>query len=199
VLFIKIFGDVMIELLHQQGNKFKQLFLIQFHTFFINSNILRFTKDQIDGICKDIRYPNEFFLDLIFDEDQSSNISAYEEDISKWKNVLSDFLMKSFKSKPIDNTPSTNKEGENINEDGKKILEKMYKESDHTNKDLSSSSSEKSSEKDDDMHLLKSTTMDKAKDILEKFSKKDNTKDEDEEDDDEDLENYLKNLENKKK
>jgi len=198
-VLIEIFGDTMIELLHQQGNKFKQLFLIQFHTFFINSNILRFTKDQIDGICKDIRYPNEFFLDLIFDEDQSSNISAYEEDISKWKNVLSDFLMKSFKSKPIDNTPSTNKEGENINEDGKKILEKMYKESDHTNKDLSSSSSEKSSEKDDDMHLLKSTTMDKAKDILEKFSKKDNTKDEDEEDDDEDLENYLKNLENKKK
>ncbi len=189
----------MIELLHQQGNKFKQLFLIQFHTFFINSNIMRFTKDQIDGICKDIRYPNEFFLDLIFDEDQSSNISAYEEDISKWKNVLSDFLMKSFKSKPIDNTPYVGKEGENIKEDGKKILKKIYKESEHTNKDLSSSSSEKSSDKDDDMHLLKSTTIDKAKDILDKYSKKDNTKEEDEEDDDEDLENYLKNLENKKK
>ena len=189
----------MIELLHQQGNKFKQLFIIQFHTFFINSNILRFTKDQIDGICKDIRYPNEFFLDLIFDEDQSSNISAYEEDISKWKNVLSDFLIKSFKTKPIDNSPLVNRE-ESYKKVNEKILEKIYSEKEETIKDITSSmSSEKNSDKDDDMHLLKSNTMDKAKDILEKYSKKDNTKEEDEDDDDEDIENYLKNLENQKK
>lgn len=200
-VLIKIFGDTLIELLHQQGGKFKQLFVVQFHTFFINSNIMRFTKDQIDGICKDIRYPHEFFLDLIFDEDQSSNISAYEEDISKWKNVLSDFLMKSFKAKPIDNTPiSNNIEKEKKKDDEKKILEKLYTDSDNSSKEANLSNSDKS-EKDDDLHLLKSNTIDKANDILEKFSKKGNTNEEedDEDDDDEDLENYLKNLENQKK
>ena len=197
----------MIELLHQQGNKFKQLFLIQFHTFFLNSNVMRFTKDQIDGICKDIRYPNEFFLDLIFDEDQSSNISIYEEDVSKWKNVLSDFLMKSFKSKTLVNTNnvvinSNLKKKENE----KKLLDSVYKENDAINKenlDSNSNSSNEKNEKEDDFNLLKSNTMDKAKNVLEKFSKdkKKNEKDEEEDEDeeDEDIEKYLKNLENKKK
>ena len=91
---------------------------------------MRFTKDQIDGICKDIRYPNDFFLDLIFDEDQSSNVSAYEEDVSKWKNVLSDFLMKSFKSNKHfdDNTNNNIKNSEmNKRENEKKLLENLLK------------------------------------------------------------------------
>ena len=186
----------MIELLHQQGSKFKQLFIIQFHTFFINSNIMRFTKDQIDGICKDIRYPNEFFLDLIFDEDQSSNISAYEEDVSKWKNVLSDFLMKSFKSKQVDDNIEISKK-----EKEKKLLENIYKETDPSQKDLSELNSSEKSEKEDDLALLMSNTMDKAKNILEKYSKNKNSQEENEEneEDDQDIENYLKNLENKKK
>lgn len=166
---------------------------------------MRFTKDQIDGICKDIRYPNDFFLDLIFDEDQSSNVSAYEEDVSKWKNVLSDFLMKSFKSNKHfdDNTNNNIKNSEmNKRENEKKLLENLYKENESPHKDIieSNSSSDKI-EKEDDLALLMSNTMDKAKNILEKYSKNNNSQEEKEEDeeDDEDIENYLKNLENKKK
>jgi hypothetical protein len=78
----------------------------------------------------------------------------------------------------------------------------LYTENDVNNsgssKEINSSNSEKS-DKEDDLHLLKSNTIDKAKNILEKFSKNNSKEDEDEDEEDEDIENYLKNLENQKK
>ena len=104
-----LFGDTVLEVLHHQGNKFRQLFLIQFHTFFIHESGIRFTRDQIDGICKDIRYPNEFFIDLLFDDNQNKDIPMYEDDVARWKNIISDFIIRSYR---YTSNKSENKESE---------------------------------------------------------------------------------------
>ena len=88
-------------MLHYQGEKFKQLFIIQFNTLFTKGNSLRFTKDQIDGVCKDLRYPAEFFLDIIFDNDKNIQSNNFEEDVIKWKNIISDFIVKGYKNNVI--------------------------------------------------------------------------------------------------
>jgi hypothetical protein len=160
----------MIEVLHQlKDGKFKQLFVIQFNTFFVGDNMLRFTKDKIDGVCKDIRYPDEFFIDLIFDEELNKSISMYESDVSKWKSIISDFVLKSFKT--------TEKE--------EKIAEQIPEKSDI--KAIASSSSEI----EEDI-TAKPNTINKAEEILQKFSA-----DKEDEENEDDMEDYLKSLENK--
>jgi len=201
-------------------NKFKQLFVIQFHTFFITDNGVRFTKDKIDGISKDIRYPNEFFIDLIFDENKSQSINTFHEDVSKWKNIISDFILKGYKNVKSDNkeiinvlskeNQSTNQVFRNVNDE--KINNKETYVLD--NKEILSSKSVSSEdfhdyhdvEKEGDLGDIRSkpNTINKAQELLQKFSmsadsktsKKDHNEDEE---DDEDIENYLKNLENKTK
>lgn len=195
-----IFGDLIIEILHysERDNKFKQLFVIQFHSFFVSGNSMRFTKDQIDGICKDIRYPSEFFIDLIFDEDKATNISTYEEDVAKWKNIISDFIMKSYRS-------TSNNSNINIttNDVTTTQIVSDYKEDTKKGKVAEINEHIDNDDKEEDMHN-KPNTFNKAQEILNKFSKenKDVKKDNDEEeedDDDDDIENYLKDLENKSK
>lgn len=201
-------------------NKFKQLFVIQFHTFFITDNGVRFTKDKIDGISKDIRYPNEFFIDLIFDENKSQSINTFDEDVSKWKNIISDFILKGYKNVKSDNkeiinvlskeNQSTNQVFRNVNDE--KINNKETYVLD--NKEILSSKSVSSEdfhdyhdvEKEGDLGDIRSkpNTINKAQELLQKFSmsadsktsKKDHNEDEE---DDDDIENYLKNLENKTK
>lgn len=68
---------------------------------FTNGNSLRFTKDQIDGVCKDLRYPSEFFIDIIFDNDKNIQSNNFEEDVVKWKNIISDFIVKGYKNNVI--------------------------------------------------------------------------------------------------
>jgi hypothetical protein len=189
-----IFGDVLLEMLHynEQENKFKQLFVIQFHSFFINGNSTRFTKDQIDGICKDIRYPNEFFIDIIFDEDKATTISTYEEDVAKWKNIISDFIMKSYKSNSISNATVSTNTNLQENEEYSKIKTAIKTEdNDH----------KANEEKDEDV-TLKHNTLNKAQEILNKFKESKENKEgeeEEEDDDDDDIEDYLRSLENKTK
>ena len=201
-------------------NKFKQLFVIQFHTFFITDNGVRFTKDKIDGISKDIRYPNEFFIDLIFDENKSQSINTFHEDVSKWKNIISDFILKGYKNVKSDNkeiinvlskeNQSTNQVFRNVNDEKINNKETYVLE----NKEILSSKSVSSEdfhdyhdvEKEGDLGDIRSkpNTINKAQELLQKFSmsadsktsKKDHNEDEE---DDEDIENYLKNLENKTK
>ncbi len=162
----------MIEVLHQtKSGKFKQLFVIQFNSFFVKDNILRFTKDKIDGVCKDIRYPNEFFIDLIFDEQQNIDVSIYESDVTKWKSVMSDFIMKSFKQVgPVETEEKTEE----------KKPERV------------SNASEEKEEKDEDI-TNRPNTINKASQILRSFSNQE------EDDIEDDMEDYLKSLEEKTK
>lgn len=194
--------------------------MIQFHTFFITDNGVRFTKDKIDGISKDIRYPNEFFIDLIFDENKSQSINTFHEDVSKWKNIISDFILKGYKNVKSDNkeiinvlskeNQSTNQVFRNVNDEKINNKETYVLE----NKEILSSKSVSSEdfhdyhdvEKEGDLGDIRSkpNTINKAQELLQKFSmsadsktsKKDHNEDEE---DDEDIENYLKNLENKTK
>jgi len=191
-----IFGDVLLEMLHynQEENKFKQLFVIQFHSLFVSGNSTRFTKDQIDGICKDIRYPNEFFIDIIFDEDKATTISTYEEDVAKWKNIISDFIMKSYKSNPNPVTAvNTSNVSHKINEDKLEVTTAVNSE------DIEHKENE---EKEEDV-TIKHNTLNKAQEILNKFKESKETQQDDEEEeednDDDDIENYLKSLESKTK
>lgn len=217
-----LFGDTVLEVLHYSDveNKFKQLFLIQFHTFFINESGIRFTKDKIDGICKDIRYPDEFFIDLLFDETKSTVISTYEDEVARWKNIISDFILKGYKIGSSDkevnsNSPVSDSKEENIGKNLDNNLaiqnnienserdetiderkEKTLSKSPEKN-DLDTYSNNDLYDKDEDI-TYKPNTMNKAQEILQKLGGNTNESDEDEEDE-EDIENYLKNLENKTK
>lgn len=169
-----IFSDTIIEVLHKGDNRFKQLFSIQFHSLFITEDAIRFTRDQIDGVCKDIRYPNDFFIDLLFDQTKDVSLSQYDEEIIKFKSLISEYILKSYKpsekQKIISSSITLEKE------DRKQIVEvKPLKNEPIVNQVQKMFS-----------------TMDINDDKL--------TKDEgDEDDDEENIENYLKNLENKTK
>jgi len=184
-----LFEDVVLEVLHfsETENKFKQLFVIQFHSFFIAGNSTRFTKDQIDGICKDIRYPSELFVDLIFDEERATSISSYEDDIGKWKNIISDFIIKGYKSNNKRN--DFNNKSISNKEEGDKLVQEKKDTGDYI---------EEPEEKEDETSV-KSNTLNKAQEILNKFSKENKDMKKDDEEDDDDIENYLKDLENKTK
>ena len=98
-----LFGDTIVEVLHHQDNKFKQLFLVQFNTLFTDTqNSNRFDKENIDGITKDIRYPNEFYLDFFYDDSKNEEISVYEDHIASWKSTMSKFILSTISNKKDD-------------------------------------------------------------------------------------------------
>lgn len=100
-----LFGDVVFEVYHaytisnnQQNTIMKFLFSIQINTLFLNfdmSSNIKLSKRDIDNIRKDIRYPNEFNIDIIFDSTKSEQRSVYDEDVSRIKNVISEFVIQS--------------------------------------------------------------------------------------------------------
>lgn len=192
-----LFSDTIIEVLHKGDNKFKQLFSIQFHSLFITDDAIRFTRAQIDGACKDIRYPEEFFIDLLFDQTKDVCLSQYDEESIKWKNLISEFVLKSYKS-PIEKQKV-------IKEDDKKDLKENSKSS--------AKQENYNKEKEEIVNFAKVepsiTTVNQAQEMLSKMNKgdEDNNEnidkgkggDDEDNDDDEDVKNYLKNLENKTK
>lgn len=194
-----IFADTMIELLHYQDNKFKQLFLIQFNTLFADmTSLSRFNKEEIDGVCKDIRYPNEFYLDVFYDELKSQEISVYEEYIASWKSSLSKFIL---------NTISTKKEKAEEVFDEKSTKKKMEikkeqeKEKDRLNNNISPSNENKnlkdfneSNNRENNVEMVNKSS-ETNKNNSEKLNKE-NVNDNDN-DDEEDLDQYLKSLENR--
>lgn len=188
----------MIEVLHYQDNKFKQLFLIQFNTLFADmTSLSRFNKEEIDGVCKDIRYPNEFYLDVFYDELKSQEISVYEEYIASWKSSLSKFIL---------NTISSKKEkAEEIFDEksSKKRIESKKEQERGTNKlnnNTTDSFENKSLKEFNDTSKQKNriesviNKNEESKNNLEKQNKEDNDNDDD---DEEDLDQYLKSLENR--
>lgn len=74
-------GDILIRCRHLTfGKKRVSMFRAGFHTGYAPPNILRLTKTQLDGACHDKRYPDDFFLDLIFEKVDIDDIAAiYEE------------------------------------------------------------------------------------------------------------------------
>lgn len=173
-----IFNDVSIEVLHKAKDKFKLLFVIQFNTFFIEDTAIRFSKDQIDSIHKDIRYPNEFFVDLLLDQSKEIDLSSYEEESIKWKSLLSEFILQGYQTKkPVE------------------VVEEVKKEEEKKN---DSSSSLKDNDKEEDITAPTSSTVNKVQELLEKIEGKDKG-DDDDDDEDIDVDDYINNLDKKAK
>ena len=42
------------------------MFRATVHTSFVVDNVVRLTRDQLDGACLNENYPSDFFIDLIF-------------------------------------------------------------------------------------------------------------------------------------
>ncbi len=185
-----IFSDVCIEILHKGKKNFRQLFVIQFNTFFINDNDLKLNKEEIDSINRDIRYPKDFFVDIIFDNNKDEQLSIYDEFCIRWKSLFSDFILKSIKNEKEKNENNNNNNNEIVSKENE--LNKINEEKKIENKIPKN----KNKEDDELMPINSSNTVNKVNDLLKQIN---NDKEEEEEDEDEDVENYLKNLENQKK
>ena len=180
-----IFNDVTIEVLHKSEKCFKLLFIIQFNTFFINNIYsMKFSRDQIDSIHSDIRYPTDFFVDLHFDNEREEKLSSFDEYSIYWKSLISELISKSLKQK--NETNKINKDDINI--------------------DINIS--DKKEEKNKDEEILETgninNTVDKVNLLLKQLEEKNDSdnvnnknKIEEDDDEDEDIEKYLKSLENK--
>ena len=183
-----IFNDVTIEVLHKSEKCFKLLFIIQFNTFFINNIYsMKFSRDQIDSIHTDIRYPNDFFVDLHFDNDKEEKLSAFDEYSIYWKSLISELISKSLKQKYNKNNKIKNDE---IN--------------------ININISDKKEEKNKEEEIIETgninNTVDKVNRLLKQLEEKNisnnnNNKNknviEEDIDEDEDIEKYLKSLESK--
>ena len=132
------FNDVCIEVMHKGEKTFRLLFIIQFNTFFISNNFsIKFDKEHIDSINQDIRYPNNFCLELNFDGSKEEKLSPFDEYSITWKTMLSEFIVKGL-SKNKENSNVINQEkkaenkienkNENININNKEMINENKKE-----------------------------------------------------------------------
>jgi len=51
-----------------------------------------------------LRYPSDFFIDVIFNNDKNIQSNNFEEDVVKFKNIISDFIVKGYKNNVITGT-----------------------------------------------------------------------------------------------
>ena len=210
-----IFNDVSVEVLHKGEKSFKLLFVIQFNSFFMTSNYsIKFSRDQIDSIHKDIRYPIDFFVDLFFDSEKEEKLSPFDDYTIIWKSLLSEFITKSFKEN-ISNKDNqkekinNEKNDKDINNTQNKEEKKEIKISnDEDNNDIDANlnignlNKEKNDAKVDDILEFGNTnnTLAQVNNLLKQIEGNHNINnkfEDDEKDDDEDIEQYLKSLENK--
>ena len=213
------FNDVCIEVMHKGEKSFRLLFIIQFNTFFIDSNYsIKFSKSQIDSINQDIRYPNNFCLDLVFDVSKEEKLSPFDEYSIAWKTMLSEFIVKGLnKTKGQDNNNNINNQEENKETEIKENKDNIKEDNINIDIDINIKEEkvEKENENKDDKKVIKkeikeekdedilntignsNNTLNQVNDLLKKIEGTNINEKEEENEDDEDIENYLKNLENK--
>ena len=213
------FNDVCIEVMHKGEKSFRLLFIIQFNTFFIDSNYsIKFSKSQIDSINQDIRYPNNFCLDLVFDVSKEEKLSPFDEYSIAWKTMLSEFIVKGLnKTKGQDNNNNINNQEENKETEIKENKDNIKEDNINIDIDINIKEEkvEKENENKDDKKVIKkeikeekdedilntignsNNTLNQVNDLLKKSEGTNINEKEEENEDDEDIENYLKNLENK--
>ena len=206
------FNDVCIEIMHKGEKSFRLLFTIQFNTFFMDNHFsYKLKKEEIDSINQDIRYPNDFYIDLIFDNSKEEKLSPFDDYSIFWKKMLSEFIVKGMnknKNNKKENTDKNNNNNENKNEsnnnkDDNNNNEIEIKKVEEEKKEENNDEKVNKEEKDEDiLNTMGNTnnTLNQVSDLLKQIEGGNgNNKDkgEQEEEEDEDIENYLKNLENK--
>jgi tensin len=76
-------GDILIRCRHLTFKKRRvSMFRAAFHTGYVPPNVLRLSKSALDGACSDKRYPDDFFLDLIFEKVDAETITKHLKDES---------------------------------------------------------------------------------------------------------------------
>ena len=202
-----IFNDISVEVLHKGEKSIKLLFVIQFNSFFITSDYsIKFSRDQIDSVHKDIRYPTDFFVDLFFDNEKEEKLSPFDDYSIVWKSLLSEFISKSLKENISFND---NKKEKEENKDEKNEIKDIHIE-DNIDENLNignlsykekEKQKNKNNNKDEEILEMGNTNMTLAQvnNLLKQIegNKHDSHKIEDDEKEDEDIEKYLKSLENK--
>lgn len=80
---MNIQGDVLLRCRHmtKSGQRIS-MFRAAFHTGYVPPRVLWLMKAQLDGACKDRRFDDGFFVDLIFDacDDASAVVSTVAGD-----------------------------------------------------------------------------------------------------------------------
>ena len=196
------FNDVCIEVMHKGEKTFRLLFIIQFNTFFISNNFsIKFDKEHIDSINQDIRYPNNFCLELNFDGSKEEKLSPFDEYSITWKTMLSEFIVKGL-SKNKENSNVINQEkkaenkienkNENININNKEMINENKKE--EINKENKKENDEENIVIDTEIKKDKEKKEENAEGIVEK--KEEIIKKEIKEDKDEDILNTIGNTNN---
>ena len=202
-----IFNDISVEVLHKGEKSIKLLFVIQFNSFFITSDYsIKFSRDQIDSVHKDIRYPTDFFVDLFFDNEKEEKLSPFDDYSIVWKSLLSEFISKSLKENISFND---NKKEKEENKDEKNEIKDIHIE-DNIDENLNignlsykekEKQKNKNNNKDEEILEMGNTNMTLAQvnNLLKQIegNKHDSHKIEDDEKDAEDIEKYFKSLENK--
>ena len=199
-----IFNDISVEVLHKGETSIKLLFIIQFNSFFITSDYsIKFSRDQIDSIHKDIRYPTDFFVDLFFDSEKEEKLSPFDDYSILWKSLLSEFISKSLKENiSFNDNKIENEENKNENEIKEINVEDNIDENLNIG-NLSYKEKEKGNKNNKDEEILEmgntNITLAQVNNLLKQIegNKHDSQKYEDDEKEDEDIEKYLKSLENK--
>ena len=196
------FNDVCIEVMHKGEKTFRLLFIIQFNTFFISNNFsIKFDKEHIDSINQDIRYPNNFCLELNFDGSKEEKLSPFDEYSITWKTMLSEFIVKGL-SKNKENNNIINQEkkaenkienkNENININNKEMINENKKE--EINKENKKENDEENIVIDTEIKKDKEKKEENAEGVMEK--KEEIIKKEIKEDKDEDILNTIGNTNN---
>ena len=196
------FNDVCIEVMHKGEKTFRLLFIIQFNTFFISNNFsIKFDKEHIDSINQDIRYPNNFCLELNFDGSKEEKLSPFDEYSITWKTMLSEFIVKGL-SKNKENNNIINQEkkaenkienkNENININNKEMINENKKE--EINNENKKENDEENIVIDTEIKKDKEKKEENAEGIVEK--KEDIIKKEIKDDKDEDILNTIGNTNN---
>jgi tensin len=61
-------GDILVRGRHLTASGQRvSMFRAAFHTGYIPPKVMRLSKEQLDGACTDKRFPDDFFIDLIFE------------------------------------------------------------------------------------------------------------------------------------
>lgn len=85
---VEIEEDVMIRCRHlARDNSTFTVFRVMFHTAFVNSEVLRFEKKELDGAFVDSRFPEMFTLDFFLDLNEETPDRGFSESIFKCQRV----------------------------------------------------------------------------------------------------------------
>ena len=83
VLEVVVQGDLLVRCRHLTSTKKRlSMFRAALHTGYVPPKVLRLQKSELDGACNDERFPDDFFLDLIFeavDAEEASKLLLQEQ------------------------------------------------------------------------------------------------------------------------